>query len=81
MFAKLLGIVLIAAVVAVIAARESVGAGPERVYVVQPADTLWSIAVRHYGGDPREGVWKLEHRNHLARAEIRPGQRLVLPGH
>ena len=46
---------------------------------VQPADTLWSITVRHYAGDPREGVWKLEHRNHLASPAIRPGQRLVLP--
>jgi len=79
MFAKLLGVLLFAAVIAVIAARQSAGAGHEQLYVVQPADTLWSISVRHYAGDPREGVWKLEHRNHLASPAIRPGQRLVLP--
>jgi LysM repeat protein len=79
MFAKLLGLLLVCAVVAVIAARQSAGAGPDQVYVVQPADTLWSISIRHYAGDPREGVWRLEHRNHLASPAIRPGQRLVLP--
>jgi LysM repeat protein len=79
MFAKLLGLLLLATIIAVIAARQSAGAGPDQVYVVKPADTLWSIAVRHYTGDPREGVWKLEHRNHLASPAIRPGQRLVLP--
>jgi LysM repeat protein len=79
MFAKLLGLLLVATIVAVIAARQSSGAGHEEVYVVRPADTLWSIAARHYAGDPREGVWKLEHRNNLASPAIRPGQRLVLP--
>lgn len=79
MFARLIGILLLAAVIAVIAARQSEGAGPEQVYVVQPADTLWSIAARHYAGDPREGVWKLERRNHLRSALIRAGRRLVLP--
>ena len=79
MFAKLLGLLLLATIIAVIAARQSAGAGHEQTYVVKPADTLWSIAMRHYGGDPREGIWKLEHRNHLASPTIRPGQRLVLP--
>jgi LysM repeat protein len=79
MFAKLLGLLLIGATIAVIAARQSSSAGHEDVYVVRPADTLWSIATRHYAGDPREGVWKLEHRNHLVSPAIRPGQRLVLP--
>ena len=79
MFAKLLGILLVAAIVAVIVARQSAGAGHEQVYVVRPADTLWSIAARHYGGDPREAVWKLEHRNHLPGTLIRAGQTLVIP--
>jgi LysM repeat protein len=47
---------------------------------VKPADTLWSIAARSYGGDVREGVWKLQRRNHLASAILRPGQHLILPG-
>jgi LysM repeat protein len=80
MFAKLLVVLLLAALAVGLAAHVSQGAGPERAYVVKPADTLWSIAARSYPGDVREGVWKLEQRNHLASATIRPGQRLVLPG-
>jgi LysM repeat protein len=47
---------------------------------VKPSDTLWSIAVASYAGDTREGVWKLQQRNHLRSATLRPGQTLVLPG-
>lgn len=79
MFAKLLIIVTLAALVVGMAARSSHGAGPERTYVVKPADTLWSIAERNYGGDVREGVWKLERRNHLTTPTLVPGQTLVLP--
>ena len=48
-------------------------------YRVQAGDTLWSIAASSYGGDPREGVWKLRERNHLAGTTIAPGQVLRLP--
>lgn len=61
-------------------ARPSEGAGGERVYVVLPADTLWTIAASHLAGDPREGVWKLQERNGLEGTLLRPGQRLILPG-
>jgi LysM repeat protein len=71
--------VLAAAVAVGLLARSSHGAGPERTIVVRPGETLWSIAVRTYSGDPREEVWKLERRNHLAGATIVPGERLVLP--
>ena len=77
--------VRVAAVLAVLAVtwagfvRPSDASGPERTYVVRPADTLWSIAASHYAGDPREGVWKLRERNGLSGTVIRPGQRLVLP--
>ena len=60
-------------------ARTSEGAGKAESYVVRPGDTLWSIAVRSYAGDPREGVWEIQHRNHLASAMISPGEKLVLP--
>jgi hypothetical protein len=30
-------------------------------------------------GDPRQGVWLLEQRNHLDSATISPGEKLVLP--
>jgi LysM repeat protein len=46
---------------------------------VKPTDTLWSIASRTYGGDVREGIWKLQQRNHLASSTLQPGQKLVLP--
>jgi hypothetical protein len=79
MFAKLLGFFLVAALVAAVIARQSAGGGRETTYVVRPTDTLWSIAAAHYAGDPREGVWKLERRNHLHDALITAGERLVLP--
>jgi LysM repeat protein len=62
-----------------IVAHTSGGAGPERVYTVKPGDTLWSIAARHYAGDPRAGIWQLRRRNHLAGSTIHLGERLVLP--
>ena len=79
MFAKLLVLLLVAGLGVGLVARASHGAGPERRYVVRPTDTLWSIAARSYAGDVREGVWKLEQRNHLASATVRPGQVLLLP--
>ena len=79
MFARLAVALAVALVVWVGVARPSEGAGPEQVYVVRPADTLWSIAERHWAGDPREGVWELQQRNGLDGTMLRPGQRLVLP--
>lgn len=61
------------------AAHTSSGAGPKRTYVVRPGDTLWTVAEKTYSGDPREGVWLLQQRNHLGSATIVPGERLVLP--
>jgi len=80
MFGKLVIVLALAALAVGLAARSSHGAGPERTYVVKPADTLWSIAAKSYPGDVREGVWKLEQRNHLGSATLVPGQRLVLVG-
>jgi hypothetical protein len=79
MFAKLLIVAAAAALLLSLVARSSHGAGPERSYVVRPGDTLWSIAVAHYGGDPRAHVWDLDRRNHLHGRLLQPGQRLVLP--
>ncbi len=79
MFGKLLILVCVTALAVGLAARGSSGAGPKRTYVVRAGDTLWTVAERMYPGDPREGVWRLEHRNHLAGATIVPGEKLVLP--
>jgi LysM repeat protein len=79
MFGKLMILVCIAALAVGLAARGSSGAGPKQTYVVRPGDTLWSVAQRTYSGDPRQGVWELQQRNHLATATVVPGQKLVVP--
>jgi LysM repeat protein len=79
MFGKILLIVVLALIAWAALARASHGAGPEQRYVVKPGDTLWSIAVRHYAGDPRDAIYRIERRNHLGASMIVPGQRLVLP--
>jgi predicted Zn-dependent protease len=79
MFVKLLGTTLAALVIWAVAAHSSNSAGKQRVYTVKPYDTLWSIAASHYGGDPRDAIYRLAERNGLAGAIVRPGQRLVLP--
>jgi LysM repeat protein len=79
MFGKLLILVCLAAVAVGLAAHGSSGARPKRIYVVRPGDTLWSVAQRTYSGDPRQGIWELEQRNHLASATIVPGEKLVVP--
>ena len=79
MFARLVVIAALLTLAVAWGARQSEGAGQRQTYVVRFGDTLWAIAAAHYGGDPREGVYRLEQRNHLAGAVVRPGQRLVLP--
>jgi LysM repeat protein len=79
MFARLAVLLLTVSLIVGVAARPSGSAGKPVRYVVKPSDTLWSIAAAHYAGDPREGIWKLEERNHLHGTTLVPGQRLVLP--
>jgi LysM repeat protein len=79
MFGRILLVALALALLVSVVARSGHGAGPERRYVVKPADTLWAIALREYGGDPREAVWEIRERNGLAGTTVQPGQVLVLP--
>jgi nucleoid-associated protein YgaU len=79
MFARIVLVLLAAAALWAAVARSSGASAPGAAYTVKPADTLWSIAERRYGGDPREAVWRIEERNGLAGTAIRPGQRLRLP--
>jgi LysM repeat protein len=79
MFGRILMIVLVAVIGWAVFARTSSGAGHPVHYVVKPTDTLWSIASTHYGGDPREGIYKLREANHLARTTVVPGEDLLLP--
>jgi LysM repeat protein len=80
MFGKVLLVSAAALVLWGVVARASSGAGREHVYVVKPHDTLWTIAARTYGGDPRAGIWRIQKANHLAGATIVPGEKLVVPG-
>jgi nucleoid-associated protein YgaU len=79
MFVRILILVGIAVLVWSVAARSSQAHGARQVVTVKPYDTLWSIAQRHYSGDVRSAVWRIERANRLPGADIRVGQRLVLP--
>jgi LysM domain len=63
--------------VVAIAGAEPSPAG-QRVYVVRPGDTIWSIATRSArGGDPWRMVNRLE--TEVGGGVLQPGERLVLP--
>jgi LysM repeat protein len=80
MFGRILVIALVATFLAwSLLTRTVDGAGKPELYVVQPGDTLWSIAAARYAGDPREGIWKLQRRNQLDGTTISPGEQLLLP--
>jgi LysM repeat protein len=67
--------------VSLLLARVAVGgtAGVQSV-VVQPGDTLWSIATAHYpDADPRERVDAIERQNGLNGPQITAGESLQLP--
>jgi LysM repeat protein len=78
-FVRVLIVVAIGLLLWSVVATGSDGAAPPRVYTVRQHDTLWSIAVQNYAGDPREAVWRIRERNGLESALIRPRQRLLLP--
>jgi LysM repeat protein len=79
MFGKLVILLCAISLAVGLAAHSSTASGPKRTYVVRPGDTLWSVAEHMYGGDPRQAVWQIQQRNHLASATISPGEKLVLP--
>ena len=79
MFGRILILVGVAVLVWSIAAHSSQAHGAKQVVTVKPYETLWSIAQRHYGGDTRDAIWRIEQANHLSGAEVSVGQRLVLP--
>ncbi len=79
MFARIFLVVCATVLVWSAVARSTEAHGAKQVVTVKPSDTLWAIAERHYGGDVRGAVWRIEQANHLPGADVRVGQRLVLP--
>jgi hypothetical protein len=78
-FGRIALVLLAAAIVWAVFARDTGAGANPRYHTVRTGETLWSIAVGSYAGDPREGVWLLQERNDLAGSTIVPGQRLLLP--
>jgi hypothetical protein len=81
MFARrwYLAALVLAGTLALTLPRPSSGASGEAPYVVRPGDTLWRLADERFGGDPREGVWRIKERNGLLSASLQPGMILYLP--
>ncbi len=79
MFGRIVIVALVAVLVWAVLARDTGARPTPQVHRVEPGETLWSIAAARYGGDPREGVWRLQQANRLSGATIVPGQRLRVP--
>ena len=79
MFGRILLLVGIAVLVWSAVARSTQAHGPRQLVTVRANDTLWTIAASHYAGDVRDAIWRIERANHLPGADVRVGQRLVLP--
>jgi LysM repeat protein len=61
-------------------ASQAGGAGDPRVAVVEPGDTLWSVAARHVPSrDPYGAIAEIRRLNDLGDTTIHPGQELILP--
>ena len=79
MFVRVLLIAGLAVLVWSAVARSSEAHGARQVVTVREYDTLWSIAQRHYHGDVRDAIWRIERANHLRSPDVHAGQTLVLP--
>jgi nucleoid-associated protein YgaU len=74
-------LVLVAALAVMMAvSRVAWGGEAAAMVVVQPGDTLWSIAAARYpGDDPRARVDQIERLNNLSSPAIEAGETLRLP--
>lgn len=76
----LLATLVVAAASVVLARAAAGGTAPVERVVVQPGDTLWSIAAARYpADDPRERVDAIEQLNGLSGPTIVVGETLLLP--
>lgn len=59
---------------------EAYGSKEEQVVVVQPGDTLWSIAAEYYKGENiQEAIYHIKKANDLKSANLQIGTELRLP--
>jgi LysM repeat protein len=75
-------IVLVGSLTAAVAlpSQAAAPAGPARVVVVQPGDSLWTIAERYRPGvDPVRAMDELSRANGLTGSTLQPGEQLTLP--
>lgn len=76
-------LVLVATIVIAVlapASRAADPSGPARIAVVQPDDSLWSIAERHLPGHDRiDAVEEIRRLNRLDGYTVHAGQRLAVP--
>ncbi len=79
MVAAVLGAAVLWPVARALARDTTVAPFARQVYVVHEGDTLWSIATRHGGGDPRPLVLAIERANRVDPAHLVPGRTLVIP--
>lgn len=80
MLVLLLTLAGLAVTVAAPASRAADPPGAAQTTVVEPGDTLWSIAERHRPGrDPFGTINEIRRLNGLADYTVHPGQRLTLP--
>src|SRR5690349_3625806 len=76
-------LMLATALTGLVAARgeASAPAGQPATAVVQPGDTLWSVAKRYAPArDPFETIDEIRRLNGITDYTVRPGQRLIIPG-
>jgi nucleoid-associated protein YgaU len=79
MFVRIGIVLLAAALLWAMFARDTGASGTASRYRVRAGDSLWSIAAGRYAGDPRKGVWRIEQANGMTGSTIAPGQVLRLP--
>jgi hypothetical protein len=75
-------VVFFGAVAALLAlpSQAAAPAGPARVVVVQPGDSLWTIVERYRpGADPVRAMEELSRANDLPGSTLYPGEELTLP--
>lgn len=78
--AGVLAVTVLAWLVLAAPASQASGTHQPTVVVVQPDDTLWSIASRHLPGrDPYQAVDEIRRLNGLSDHVIHPGQQLLVP--